>query len=336
MATFAPRMVKTNLSTVMADSNKKSILFLINPKSGVQQKKRVLQIIEKNIDRDVYDFSVEYTQYAGHATELAKAATERGIDAVIAVGGDGTVNEVGRALVHTSTALGVIPCGSGNGFARHIGVPLGVKQAVEFINKAVPVSIDYGKINGMPFFCACGVGFDALVSNDFAKGNQRGMFSYVQKTLVDWVTYKPETYKIETNHSRKRIKAFVIACGNASQYGNNAYIAPYASMRDSLLTISIMHPFTPLDVPALVTQLFSNNLSASGYTTTFNTTWVKITREKSGPVHFDGEPYEMDAELLVETVPAGINVLAAPGWSGTCKPVPLYRQFFDVVAGNVR
>ena len=126
---------------------KKSILFLINPKSGVQKKKKVLQVVEKNIDREVYDFSVEYTQYAGHATELASAAAKRGVDAVVAVGGDGTVNEVGRALVHSNTAMGVIPCGSGNGFARHLGIPLGAKQAVEFINKAVPTRIDYGKMS---------------------------------------------------------------------------------------------------------------------------------------------------------------------------------------------
>ena len=329
-------MQRKSTSNEKAVEGKKSILFLINPKSGVQKKKKVLQVIEKNIDREVYDFSVEYTQYAGHATELASAAAKRGVDAVVAVGGDGTVNEVGRALVHSNTAMGVIPCGSGNGFARHLGIPLGAKQAVEFINKAVPTKIDYGKINNRPFFCACGVGFDALVSNDFAKGNQRGMFSYIQKTLIDWVTYKPEVYSIETSHSKKRIKAFVIACGNASQYGNNAYIAPFASMRDSLLTISVMHPFTPLDVPAVVTQLFSNNLSTSGYTKTFNAEWVRIIREKAGPAHFDGEPCEMEAELYIETVPAGISVLAAPGWSGTCKPLPLYRQFLDVVAGNVR
>ena len=107
-------------------------------------------------------------------------------------------------------------------------------------------------------------------------------------------------------------------------------------MRDSLLTISVMHPFTPLDVPAVVTQLFSNNLSTSGYTKTFNAEWVRIIREKAGPAHFDGEPCEMEAELYIETVPAGISVLAAPGWNGTCKPLPLYRQFLDVVAGNVR
>ena len=131
-----------------------SILFLVNPKSGVSRKKRVPQMVEQYIDHSRYDVVISYTQYAGHAYELAKDAVARGVDVVVAVDGDGTVNEVSRALVHTETALGVIPCGSGNGFARHLGIPIGVKKAIEFVNCAVVSSIDYGKINGHPFFCS--------------------------------------------------------------------------------------------------------------------------------------------------------------------------------------
>lgn len=316
--------------------NKKSILFLVNPKSGVQKKKNVSRLIEKYIDKGRYDFSIEYTQYAGHAGELAKAAVEQGVDIVVAVGGDGTVNEVGSSLVHTNTALGVIPCGSGNGFARHLGVPIDVRKAIEFINSSAVALVDYGKINGRPFFCACGVGFDALVSDHFAQGGRRGMFSYIQKTLTDWVTYKPEVYKVETPHLKKKFKAFVIACGNAAQYGNNAYIAPYASMRDGLLTISIMSPFQPYEVAEVVAQLFTSNFVGSNHMTILSSRWVKIKRKVAGPVHYDGEPCFMDAELLVEVVPSGLKVLAATGWDGTCTPVPLYRQFFDVIAGNVK
>lgn len=314
---------------------KRTILFIVNPKSGVQKKKRIPLLIEKNIDKERFDFSIEYTQYAGHACELAKAAAGRGVDVVVAVGGDGTINEVGRSLIHTSTAMGVIPCGSGNGFARHLGIPIEPKKAIEFINKAQPVAIDYGKLNGHPFFCACGVGFDALVSNHFARGGRRGMFSYVQKTLADWVTYKPETYEVEADNVKKKYKAFVIACGNASQYGNNAYIAPYASMRDGLLTVSILSPFLPVEVPKIVAQLFSNRFDKSDHMTMLAARRVKIKRKSAGAVHYDGEPCEMDAELIVEIVPEGITVLAAPSWDGTCMPVPLYRQFYDVVAGLV-
>lgn len=316
--------------------SKRSILFLVNPKSGVQNKKRVPFYIEKYINRERYDFSIEYTQYAGHAAELAASAAAEGFDAVVAVGGDGTVNEVGRSLAHTSTAMGVIPCGSGNGFARHLGIPLTVKDAIDFINTAEPVAIDYGKLNGVPFFCSCGVGFDALVSDKFANGGKRGMFTYIQRTLLDWVTYKPEIYEIEAENVRSKYRAFVIACGNASQYGNNAYITPFASMRDGMLSVSVLSPFTSLEVPLIVTQLFSNTLNVNSHMVTFCSRWIKIKRNSSGPVHYDGEPCTMDAELLVEAVPSGVNVLAKPGWDGTCVPMPMYKQFYDVVAGVVK
>lgn len=315
--------------------SRRRILFLINPKSGVSSKRNVPGLIERHIDHNRFDVSISYTQYAGHAYELAKEAAADGVDVVVAVGGDGTVNEVGRAVVHTGTALGIIPCGSGNGFARHLGIPIGVKGALEFINSAEPMTIDYGKINGHPFFCSCGVGFDATVSNDFAKSTGRGMFNYVRQALLDWVTYQPETYTVETEHLKKKIKAFVIACGNASQYGNNAYITPFASMRDGLLTVSILSPFTALEVPVVSFQLFNHMFADSDYITSLSAPWIRIKRRKPGPAHFDGEPCEMGAELFIEAVPDGIKVLAVPGWDGTCAPVPLYRQFYDVFAGSL-
>lgn len=320
----------------MADSTKKlSIQFLVNPKSGVSSKKRIPQMVERYIDQNKYDFEIIYTQYAGHAYELARNAAERGVDVVVAVGGDGTVNEVGRGLVHTNTAMGVIPCGSGNGFARHLGIPMNIKKSIEFINKAEPTAIDYGKLNGHPFFCSCGMGFDARVSNDFAKSGSRGVFTYIKTSLVDWVKYKPETYVVETPYFKKEFKAFVVACGNASQYGNNAYITPFASMRDGLLTVSILSPFSTVEMPLMATHLFRHTFDSSSHMTTIATSWMRITRTEPGPVHYDGEPCEMDAELVVEMVPDGVKVLALPGWDGTCAPVPLYRQFYELFAGSL-
>lgn len=314
---------------------KKRILFIVNPKSGVQSKKNLCLQVDKYIDRNRYEHDIEYTSYAGHASEIAAEAVREGYDAVVASGGDGTVNEVARSLVHTGTALGVIPCGSGNGFARHIGIPVDVKRAVEFMNRAEPVPVDYGKLNGTPFFCACGVGFDALVSEDFAKGNTRGMATYVQKALADWVNYIPEVYEVETACSNRLYKAFVIACGNASQYGNNAYIAPYASMRDGLLSVSVLEPFTAFEVPHVAAQLFSNTIDENSHVTTIATPKLTIRRAASGPVHYDGEPAIMEAALTIEAVPDGLMTLASPGWDGTCEPVPVYKQFFDAVAGVV-
>ena len=314
---------------------RQNILFLINPKSGVMGKRNLPRLIEENIDRDRYDYKIEFTQFAGHASELAAAAADRGVNVVVAVGGDGTVNEVARSLVHTKTALGVLPCGSGNGFARHLGVPLDLKKALEFLNKAEPVEIDYGKLNGKPFFCACGLGFDALVSADFANGCNRGLLGYVHKTLVDWVTYEPEVYELEADSGKKSYKAFLIACGNASQYGNNAYITPFASMRDGMLSVSILEPFTPFEVPVVVRQLFSNKLNENSHMTTFTTRRMVVKRNSPGPVHYDGEPYMMDRELVVEVVPCGLKVMASPGWDGTCTPVPLYRQIREMMEGAV-
>ena len=311
------------------------ILFIINPKSGAMGKRNIQRTVEKNIDCARYDCSIEYTSYAGHATELAAKAVKDGFDIVVAVGGDGTINEVARSLVHTGTSLGVIPRGSGNGFARHLGIPVDIKKSIEFINKAEPVTIDYGRLNGVPFFCACGVGFDALVSVDFANSARRGMASYIQNTLVDWLKYKPEVYEVVTDSRKKIYKAFVIACGNASQYGNNAYITPNASMRDGLLSVSILEPFLAIEVPFVVAQLFTNTLDRNIHMTTVTTKELTIKRKTKGPVHYDGEPAMMDAELKIEVVPDGLKVLAAPGWNGMCEPVPLHKQFFDAITGTI-
>ena len=314
---------------------KESILFLINPKSGVQSKKNLPKLIETKIDKGRFDVSIMETRHVSHASELASEAVAQGVDAVVAVGGDGTVNEVGRALVHTGTALGVVPCGSGNGFARHLGIPIGVKKAIEFINVAEPVDVDYGKINGQLFFCSCGMGFDAVVSSDFAKQKGRGLLNYIRCSLLDWVGYNPEVYVVETEDFKESFEAFVIACGNASQYGNNAYIAPFASMRDGLITASILSPFNAFEVPLMATHLFTHTFDESTHVSTVAAPWIRIMREKAGPVHFDGEPCEMGKELYIEMVAGGLKVLAVPGWDGTCAPVPLHRMLYELFASSL-
>ena len=318
----------------MQVNNKQSILFLINPKSGVNSKRSLPELIVSTIDKERFDYSIMETKYVAHATELALQAVEQGVDAVVAVGGDGTVNEVARALVGSKTALGILPCGSGNGMARHIGIPLELKKAIEFINKAQITTVDYGKINGQPFFCTCGIGFDAFVSNSFAKGKQRGPFGYFHNMLVDWLNYKPEVYELETEKHSENHKAFLIACGNASQYGNNAYIAPRASMRDGLLSITILEPFSSLDIPIVLGGIFGHSINSNNHVRTLESRWVRIKRKKSGVVHFDGEPMEMDAELFIEIVPSGLNVLAAPDWDGTSKPVPIYKQVVELMSSS--
>lgn len=316
-------------------AEKKKILFLINPKSGTGGKRSVPRLVRSLIDKQKYDVLIKETMYVAHACELTREAVASGVDVVVAVGGDGTVNEVACSLAGSNVALGIIPCGSGNGFARHIGIPIDVKKAVEFLNTAEPVAVDYGKINGQPFFCTCGIGFDALVSSTFARGERRGLWGYMNQTLVDWLKYKPEVYEIESESFKSDYKAFLIACANASQYGNNAYISPNASMRDGLLSITILEPFPPTDVPLILGQLFGRTITRNGHIKTLEAKWLKIRRKNSGPVHFDGEPADMDAEIFVEIVPRGLNVMAAPGWDGCSAVVPMYKQLAELVSVSI-
>lgn len=292
-------------------TEKKKIIFVVNPISGTQGKKAILKWIDERIDRSIYDYSIVRTEYAGHASIIAKEAAIDGIDIVVAIGGDGTINEIGRSLVHTNTALGIIPCGSGNGLARHLRIPMDPKAAIEIINQGDKCCIDYGKINNIPFFCTCGVGFDAFVSLKFADSGKRGLLTYLENTLHESLVYQPETYEIENEEGTMKYKAFLIACGNASQYGNNAYITPQASLTDGLMDITIMEPFTVLDVPSLSFQLFNKTIDQNSRIKTMRAKKIKIHRTKEGVLHFDGDPLMAGKELEVEIIPKGLHVIAS-------------------------
>ncbi len=289
--------------------DKKRIIFIVNPISGTHNKDQILSLIDRVLDKDKYVWEVWYTQYAGHAVELAARAVDEKAAVVVAIGGDGTINEVGRSLVHTDTAMGVIPCGSGNGLARHLHIPLEPKKALKIINQGLIETIDYGRINGLCFFCTCGVGFDAFVSLKFATAGKRGVLTYLEKTLQEGLTYQPETYELETVDGTYKYKAFLVACANASQYGNNAYIAPAATLTDGLLDITVLEPFTMLEVPALAFQLFNKRIDQNSHFKTFRCKKLTIKREKPGVMHFDGDPIEGGCDIEVEVISKGLKVI---------------------------
>ena len=176
--------------------NKKRIIFIINPISGTNNKDEIPQLISEHLDQQQLDYEVRFTEYAGHAAEIARQSATEGADIVVAVGGDGTVNEVARSLVHTQTALGIIPCGSGNGLARHLCIPIDTVKAIELVNHCQIEAFDYGVINDLPFFCTCGMGFDAFISLKFAEAGKRGPITYVENVLKEGLKYQPETYEI--------------------------------------------------------------------------------------------------------------------------------------------
>ena len=292
-------------------TDKKDIIFVVNPISGTQGKKAILKWIDERLDRSIYDYSIVNTEYAGHATQIAATAVQNKVDVVVAIGGDGTINEIARSLVHTQTALGIIPCGSGNGLARHLQIPMDPKAAIDILNQGYLNCIDYGKINNIPFFCTCGVGFDAFVSLKFADSGKRGLLTYLENTLHESLTYQPETYEIENEEGTVKYKAFLIACGNASQYGNNAYIAPQASLTDGLMDVTILEPFTVLEVPNLSFQLFNKTIDQNSRIKTMRAKKIKIHRAKEGVLHFDGDPLMAGKELEVEIIPSGLHVISS-------------------------
>lgn len=291
---------------------KRKILYLINPISGTQRKHGIAKLATELTDRNKYDVEIINTEYAGHATLLAQEAVKRGIDIVVAVGGDGTVNEVGRALVHTPTALAIIPCGSGNGLARHLHIPLSPHKAIDIINHGIVHSLDYGTINDRPFFCTCGVGFDAFISEKFATAGKRGPLTYIENTLKSGLKYKPQTYTLENENGTESCQAFLIACANASQYGNDAFIAPGASMKDGLLDVVVMKPFNTIEAPQVALQLFTRKLAGSNHVHTYKAQKLIIRRESEGVAHYDGDPFWTGKTIEVSIQHQSFNVVVNP------------------------
>ena len=320
----------------------KKIVFIMNPISGTVSKNGIPKLIERTLDKEQFTYVIKETEYAGHAYEIARQAVADNIDIVVAVGGDGTVNEVGRALIGSNTALAIIPCGSGNGLARHLMLPMEASKAIKIINLCEIHDLDYGIINDHPFFCTCGMGFDAFISMKFAKASKRGLVTYVENVLQEGLKYEPETYEIEDETGKKRYKAFLVSAANASQYGNNAYIAPQASMSDGLIDVIIMEPFDVLEAPQISIDMFNKTLNKNSKIKTFKTKHIHISRKQPGLIHFDGDPIATYADVDISLVSKGIKVVVNPNANKAHRRPNMvqtaFSEFFNdinTVRGNI-
>lgn len=292
--------------------HKMKIIFILNPISGAKNKDGVPMLIDKCLDREKYDYEIIETLRAGHASEIARQAAKDGVDIVVAIGGDGTVNEVARAITGTRTAMAIIPYGSGNGLARHLMLPMNIRGAIDVINAGVIHDLDYGVLNGMPFFCTCGMGFDAFISQEFALAGKRGPLTYLEKVLKEGFQYKPETYIVEDETGQHTYNAFLISIANASQYGNNAYIAPQASMSDGFMDVIIMSPFDAVQAAQVGYDMMNKTLDKNTCIKTFKTKHIHIRRENPGVVHYDGEPIITDKDIDVSIREKGIRIVVNP------------------------
>lgn len=283
-------------------------LLIINPISGTTSKEGMQRHVTERLSALGHTVETAVTAASGDATALACRACDEGFDTVLAAGGDGTVNEIAAALRHKPVTLGILPCGSGNGLARHLGIPVDIDEALDIVAAGHVVAADSATVNNRPFFCTFGVGFDAAVSEKFARQRRRGKLTYIRSALATYVKYHPQIYTINSNGYVLTEKAFLVAVCNASQYGNNAYIAPEASITDGLLDVTIVHN-GPLPSMALMgIDMMTGYINRNTLIHTFRTPAVTISSRASGPAHLDGEPVSIDDVMDICCMPSSLKV----------------------------
>lgn len=272
------------------------IEFIINPKSGKGKSIQYPEKIAKFLNRNLYEYNIAFTEYPGHAEILAKESIA---DIVVAVGGDGTVNEVARGLVGSTKVLGILPCGSGNGLAFHHRIPASPPKAIEILNKGHIIRLDYCRMNSHAFFCTCGVGLDAEVSKKFATDFSRGFFSYIVDSVKLLFRYVPLNYCLSIDGKEQCVDATLITVGNANQWGNNAYITPDAKSDDGELDVTVIRRMNVFQMALLAVRLFSGSILKSSCVDAYRGRTVEIKRIEGGAAHFDGEYCEENNNISI-------------------------------------
>ncbi|HXI13546.1 MAG TPA: YegS/Rv2252/BmrU family lipid kinase [Thermoanaerobaculia bacterium] len=285
-------------------------VFITNARAGRKRDQQLLHgLIEEHYGADGRHFTIEPCSAKEQLDELIPAAIRNGVELVFAVGGDGTVSEIGRRLIDTNLVLGILPVGSGNGLARHLGIPLNVTSALRASLTGKVTRLDTATVNEHPFLGIAGVGFDALVAERFAASKVRGLQTYVKESLLSIGSYKAIGYDIVVDGRRLHTRAFLITVANSNQYGNDVKIAPLASLQDGLLDVTVVGDAPLLSAPLILGQLLLGQIQDSSHVTSFRGKRVEIVRESAGPAHVDGEPIFLPEKLLFTINPASLSVL---------------------------
>ncbi|MCQ2229959.1 MAG: YegS/Rv2252/BmrU family lipid kinase [Bacteroidales bacterium] len=288
--------------------SKRKIAYIINPHSGIGKKNIIEGEIEHFTNKDEVDYQIIYTEYAGHAHEISASLRDK-VDIVVAVGGDGTVNEVGRGLIGSQTALGIIPCGSGNGLARELDIPLRSQHAIEIINESITKQIDVIKIGDSYSLNVAGIGFDAYISHKFAKVKTRGPLQYMNLIAREYPKYKSREYVLDIDSHIFQRKAFFISFANSTQWGNNVHIAPGAMMDDGLIDVCIVSEFPNYAIPTLLVQLLSQNIDANKYDEIIKAKEIDLCNKRAMLGHADGEPIRIPPHAKVSILPLALKVV---------------------------
>jgi len=288
---------------------KKRILFIINPIAGVKRKDRIPRLIDKYLDHAHFDYDIIYTEHRGHATELAKHAAQQGVDVVAVAGGDGSVNEVATGLVGTQTALAIIPSGSGNGLARHLGYSINIRSTLHIINDYYVSRIDVCKVNDQYFFSLMGIGFDAFVAKVFSREETRGFLTYAWSAIRSVSAYEPFQYSACIDNREIKGKAFMINVCNSNQYGYNVKVAPHASLQDGMLDIVVLEDIPKWKVPFAVLQVFTRTHMKAKHFTIYRAAEVNIQTPVYAHLQIDGETAVKDKDFHIEILPKALSVL---------------------------
>lgn len=285
------------------------VVFIINPKAGVKKKMDIPAFIKEHFSSDI-NYDIIIWKNKDDFKNIQQQILGSSYTIAVAVGGDGTVNQIAQTVNHTTIALGILPFGSGNGLARSIGVPMDIKEALSLIAKGKTKKIDSGLINDVPFFCTSGVGFDAHIGALFASNTKRGLKSYIKIIWKEYFSYKAQDYKLIVDGKEENVNAFLIAFANAGQYGNNFYIAPQAAMNDGIIDVSVLKPFALPSAIGLLRKILARKANLSKHIQSFSGKEIKLIRKEVGPFHFDGEPGITGAEVIVKVVPNSLNVIS--------------------------
>ena len=277
-------------------------MFIVNPVSG-GYRPDFEDIVKKYVN---VPYQIAFTRCPGHAAQLAAEASA---EIVVAVGGDGTVNEVAGALAGSSKTLGIIPCGSGNGLAFHLGIRKNMRKSLETIVRGRTQSLDAARIGDRLFFCTCGLGLDADVAMLFSGSKTRGLFTYVADALRVWKNFEPRAYDIIVDGKEYSCRAALVTVGNANQWGNNAFITPRASISDGLLDVTVVKAFSTLDIPSLAFALMTGHIDSHRKSLSLRGKEIIVRRQGHGAAHYDGEAVEMGAEITVSVCPGVLRVL---------------------------
>jgi YegS/Rv2252/BmrU family lipid kinase len=290
-------------------AEKKKILFIINPISGIGRQHVVEKILPVKLDQSLFDYEIAYTKYSHHAIQLAKEASEKGVDIVVSVGGDGSANDVAQGLINTKTVMGILPVGSGNGLAHHLKIPTKISKAIEIINRSKTTLMDTGLMNDRLFISIAGLGFDALIAEKFAKGKRRGFWPYLRLVFFEFFNYKAHTYTINFDGRSLQLKALLISVANSSQFGYNVTIAPDASVSDGFLDLCVMHKMSVLNAAMIIHKLFMKDIDTSKRVDVYKIKEATIQSEEHVSIQIDGDPYIRLKEVKVKIQPRSLNMI---------------------------